>query len=298
MINRFIKYGYKLLDGKYVPNDEEVLIVNEIFQKYAEGYSLKSIAEELNNREIIYFGDRCDWNKRRIASIIEERKYIGENNYPLIISYELFERANKIKNGKSYKPRACSKEVEACKTIVYCGQCGKRMYRKSMWDTREKWICYSGCKCSNYIDDKEIFLGIKRVVGKVKKDTTLLEASGDKSYEQTQEIIKCTNEITRLINSFEPNYIVGKKMILDCVNLKFQACKEDKSVIYTGKIKRFLSEYDENNINIEKIDDIVSKVIVNQNGTFTIEFVNGICISEEVVANASTSEKNNNKDRR
>lgn len=156
MVNRLIRYGYKLLDGKLVPDENEALIVMEIFQKYVNGNSLKSIAEELNVRGIIYLGEKCGWNKRRIASMIEEQKYIGEKDYPKLISNELFEAANIVKNRKSFKPKVCSNEVDACKTIVYCGQCGKAMHRKSLWDTREKWICNGGCKCSKYMDDNEI----------------------------------------------------------------------------------------------------------------------------------------------
>lgn len=297
MVNRLIRYGYKLLDGKLVPDENEALIVMEIFQKYVNGNSLKSIAEELNIRGIIYFGEKCGWNKRRIASMIEEQKYIGEKDYPKLISNELFEAANIVKNRKSFKPKVCSNEVDACKTIVYCGQCGKAMHRKSLWDTREKWICNGGCKCSKYMDDNEIISAVKNAVEKIKKDTSFLETY-DKvdNYEKTPEIMKYTNEIVRLTNSAEPNFKVGKKMILECVNLKFQACKEDKRLIYTNKIKQFIREMG-NDIDVSNISEIVSKVIVNQDGSIAIMFINGLCINNREVNDAGTSEKSCNEDR-
>lgn len=51
MVNRLIRYGYKLSDGKLVPDECEAAIANEIFLKYASGISLKSIAEDLNARK-------------------------------------------------------------------------------------------------------------------------------------------------------------------------------------------------------------------------------------------------------
>ena len=67
MVNRLIRYGYKLSDGKLVPDECEAAIVNEIFLKYASGISLKSIAEDLNARKIKYIREKSGWNKHRIA---------------------------------------------------------------------------------------------------------------------------------------------------------------------------------------------------------------------------------------
>lgn len=298
MVNRLIRYGYKLSDGKLVPDECEAAIANEIFLKYASGISLKSIAEDLNARKIKYIREKSGWNKHRIAFMIEDRKYIGENNYPAIISRELFEEANAIKNQKSFKKRACSDEIGTCKTFVYCGQCGKLMHRKSIWDTREKWICNGKCKCAKYIDDLEIITVIKQGVKIIKDDVSILSASENrKTYERTQEIMRCTNDIARFINSGEPNFFVGKKMILECANLKFQVCKEDKKAIYTDKIERFIREVDEDR-DISKINQIISKLFVNQDGTFTIEFINGLYLNVMEAGNASASEKNCNKNRR
>ena len=295
MVNRFIRYGYKILDGILVPDEDESLIVKEIFQKYVNGNSLKSIAEELNIRGIIYLGKKCRWNKSRIASIIEDRKYIGEKGYPGIISSELFEESNMVKNKKSFKPKVWSKEVEVYKTIVYCGQCGKTMHRRSLWKTREKWICTCGCKCAKYMDDNEIISAVKQAFEKIRDDSSFLETiDSGKSYEKTQEIMKYTNEIFRLTNSIEPNFLIGKKMILECVNLKFQACKENKKIIYTDKIKRVIREMSDDT-DVSNIAEIISKVIVNQNGSITIEFINGLCINNMEVDDAS-SEKDCNKD--
>ena len=299
MVNRLIRYGYKLSDGKLVPDENEASIVNEIFQKYANGISLKVIAEDLNARKVKYIGEKSGWNKHRIALMIEERKYIGENNYPAIISVELYNEANAIKDRKSFKPRVCSDDIETCKTLVYCGQCGKIMCRKSIWDTREKWICNSRCKCAKYIDDFEVITAIKQGVKKIKDDLSILAASEDrKNYEKTQEIMRCTNDIVRFINSAEPNFNVGKKMILECVNMKFQVCKEDKKAIYTDKIKHFISDRNAEDIDISKINQIMSKIYINQDGSFTIEFINGLYLNVKEADNASTSKKNCNKNRR
>ena len=109
--------------------------------------------------------------------------------------------------------------------------------------------------------------------------------------------MRCTNDIARFINSGVPNFFVGKKMILECANLKFQVCKEDKKAIYTDKIERFIREVDEDR-DISKINQIISKLFVNQDGTFTIEFINGLYLNVMEAGNASASEKNCNKKRR
>lgn len=96
--NRNIPFGYCMVNGKYAPNAPEAETVRKIFADYIGGKSLKTIAAEMT---IPYIIGKSGWNKNMVCRVLENRKYIGENGYPQIITSEDFELAAQIKSGRS-----------------------------------------------------------------------------------------------------------------------------------------------------------------------------------------------------
>ena len=92
--NRSIPFGYCMVNGKYALNDLEAGAVRKIFADYIGGKSLKTIAAEM---QIPYNTGKAVWNKNMVCRVLENRKYIGKNDYPQIISAEDFEQAAHIK---------------------------------------------------------------------------------------------------------------------------------------------------------------------------------------------------------
>ena len=92
--NRSIPLGYCMVNGKYALNDLEAGAVRKIFADYIGGKSLKTIAAEM---QIPYNTGKAVWNKNMVCRVLENRKYIGKNDYPQIISAEDFEQAAHIK---------------------------------------------------------------------------------------------------------------------------------------------------------------------------------------------------------
>ena len=82
---RYIPYGYTMKNGQTVIAQDEAAVIHEIFSSYINGASLQSIAELLTERRIPY-SERSDvWDKARIARIISNAKYLGDNEYDPII---------------------------------------------------------------------------------------------------------------------------------------------------------------------------------------------------------------------
>ena len=92
--NRSIPFGYCMVNGKYALNAPEAETVRKIFDKYIGGKSLKTIAAEM---QIPYNMGKAVWNKNMVCRVLENKKYIGENGYPQIITAEDFEQAAYIK---------------------------------------------------------------------------------------------------------------------------------------------------------------------------------------------------------
>lgn len=83
-----------MVNGKYALNVPEAETVQEIFKKYIGGKSLKTIAAEMR---IPYNTGKAVWNKNMVCRVLENRKYVGENSYPQIITSEDFRLAALIK---------------------------------------------------------------------------------------------------------------------------------------------------------------------------------------------------------
>ena len=229
-----------------------------------------------------------------VFRIIENKKYIGEDGYPEIISFEQYEAANVRKGRKANRKTSLPRETEELKKYVFCGQCGRLLHRRTKWRTREKWYCQNGCKCDKYIDDSVIYTAVEKAGEKISCDPTVLTADETCTYKRTQEIMRYSNEIARLTASPSPSFKAGKKLILECASLKFQACRENKGASYTNRILQLTKnkKYD-----IDYISDVVSKIIVEKDGTVTVAMINGAKISNREVNDAGTSEKSCNEDR-
>lgn len=96
--NRNIPFGYCMVNGKYALNAPEAEAVRKIFADYICGKSLKTIAAEMT---VPYNTGKAVWNKNMVCRVIENKKYIGENKFPKIISDKDFKRAAEIKTERN-----------------------------------------------------------------------------------------------------------------------------------------------------------------------------------------------------
>ena len=146
--------GYKVVDHKYVIDEESASIVRLIFNMYVNGYSKAEIADYLNDRGLRTSMDK-NFTAQGITNIIKNKKYIGiyiyddvviEDAVPPIIDKETFEKANAIKRG--YKRRSKDKYYQYLLSgKVYCGLCGAHYVGESGRSRSGK--VYHYYKCAN-----------------------------------------------------------------------------------------------------------------------------------------------------
>ncbi len=96
--NRSIPFGYCMVNGKYALNAPEADAVRKIFADYIGGKSLKTIATEM---QVPYNMNKAVWNKNMVCRVLENKKYIGENGYPQIITSKDFDLAAQIKSERN-----------------------------------------------------------------------------------------------------------------------------------------------------------------------------------------------------
>ena len=76
IVNLRFLFGYRINGAKIEIDPAQADIVREVFERAANGESFTSIANDLNNRNII----RClggKWNSQRIRDLLSNEKYLG-----------------------------------------------------------------------------------------------------------------------------------------------------------------------------------------------------------------------------
>ena len=103
MCIRTIPYGYVVESGAKVIVADEATVITEVFERYCSGETFKQIADSLTERAIKFFESNSSWNKINIARMIDDARYLGNEEYPPIISAELYSKVKTCREGRSAK---------------------------------------------------------------------------------------------------------------------------------------------------------------------------------------------------
>jgi len=131
MSNRYIPYGYQFENGLAVPHPVESQTVREIFDRYCNGESLKQIADRLTAQAVEYSSGKTVWDKARIKRILENQKYLGAGLYTPLIPEDVFDKAQRRKEGAKKSSSEMDSEIKFLKTFTVCEHCGGKMARRS-----------------------------------------------------------------------------------------------------------------------------------------------------------------------
>ena len=99
---RTIPYGYKWVCGEYQINQEEKEIIQLIIELYLSDNSMKKIADMLNDNGIEYNTDSV-WNKSKIMRVLDDKRYLGNELFPKIISTVEYKNIQIKRNQKKAK---------------------------------------------------------------------------------------------------------------------------------------------------------------------------------------------------
>ena len=118
-----VPYGYRIESGEFVVDEEESKAVRLAFELYSCGeYSASSLAKELNERGYSI-------TDRKVSRILAYRGYIGEavgelgTQFPPIVSKELFDKVEKVREDNKLNMRRGDKTILGAK-LIKCFKCG------------------------------------------------------------------------------------------------------------------------------------------------------------------------------
>ena len=200
-------YGYRLVDGSLVIDEEEAETVRWIFQQYLSGRGARSIADELNTRNKTAANKSGIWRVFTVQHILKNERYMGdallqktftvdgmshkkvnnkgertkyyiESSHPAIIPREDFLAVqNALQKYCQGKRTSNNKYVG----LLKCPACGCSFTRLSTG----YWVCGSrkrlGYDCPSIsIDDRSLGLAVERVFRTINENPELIDGTVEK----------------------------------------------------------------------------------------------------------------------
>ena len=127
-------YGYKIKNKKFIIDEHEANVVNEIFMLYSQNYCMREIKDQLTAKGF-YKPNGKRFTEKYITYILHNKRYIGivehhnevyDNIFPRIISDDLWEAVNKRTESNKLAP---NKKKDIYEYILsgkmLCGECKK-----------------------------------------------------------------------------------------------------------------------------------------------------------------------------
>lgn len=226
MSKRIIPYGYCCIQGNIEICDREAAILKEIFETYLNGKSLLDIANRLNREGIEYQPGITGWHRSRIMRLIDDKRYMGSESYPAVISPEMHERLAALKESR-YLQKGLDRnaDIYKLKIPVLCPKCGAVMRRMADESRKyhRRWVCTARiCKAVIPIEDSKLLNEITDILNTLISEPKIIEAPAQRESEPGEDVRKAVNEIKRMFDSRDADKAELKKEMYQCVSLKYR----------------------------------------------------------------------------
>lgn len=193
-------FGYRLVDGQLVIDEDEAAIVQKIFHLYLCGWSTVDISEEINKMGIPTRDGLSTWNCATVKYILQNEKYIGDallqkkyatdtfpseirtnkgekaqyylsNSHPPIIDRAVFGAAQALYQSKRPQIVGTPRLQYDFTRMVFCGECGTG-FKHIVNRDKSYWVCNChsrGGNCSMPpIPETELYSAFLRCYHKLK----------------------------------------------------------------------------------------------------------------------------------
>ena len=281
---RFIPYGYTIREGRTVIEHTEAEIIREIFDEYIKGASLKDIAENLTQRRIPYTEKTDVWDKARIARIIDNAKYIGDEEYDPIIDEDTYEGAVSMKAAR--QRNTVQKECEGIALLrnrVKCEDCGSPMVRRicSKRHVKESWTCQNAeCGKRLRISDGDLLQKITILMNRIIENSELLIPKPKTRIVDSPTVANLQRQVDAELGKDHPSeeYIVEK--ISDIASQLYKETQAKKIIVAQIARKRASMMKPQGNFNCDYFSDLICYIALSSSGKVRLHTKVGTEITE------------------
>lgn len=282
-------YGYDIIDGQLIINEEEAKFVKMIYDLYLQGLGLTAISLKLKNLNIKTARNKDNWALSVISFILSNEKYTGDlathkrsvddylthlavnipkeeqyyfpDHHEAIIDKETFERVQIERKRRSKKKQPATYNFLTGK--LQCGYCGgylrKNNYHK-IYYTCEKHDVFQSCSNNNSLHvtilEKMLWVVLndvffdKQKVQSIGIDVIKKSSSYNKLHEEKTYYEKKERTLTNKKNEILEN-LLEDKITLDVYQSSLINIERDlKEIVFK------LNELDKNN----KEENVIGRI--------------------------------------
>lgn len=268
MICRRLPFGYISRDDGLPEVDvEKGAYVKKVFEMALEGLSQNRIASLMMEEGIRTSSGKVNWHDSTIRFILMNKKYYGEENFPAIISKDMFEKVNQIRNERyRYYNLDRNKNIHINKALypfsgkIICGLCGSILTRvlKHSSKTNRKY----GWKCSRYVENGKVYCR-SSTLDELIMEAMFVEVFGDLKEHFNKYIEKVENPFKQATNEAITRL---DKEIQGMINqLENMTEGHSDAMIIEENIRKLLKQRTEEVWKVAVIDDFESRNIKLEN---------------------------------
>jgi len=279
---RRMPFGYCMEQGTLRCEQTEAETVKQVFSLYLTGHSLKRIAETMTEQGVAYHKDKPCWNKDMVNRILENRKYLGDGEYPRIIREEDFHAVQRLKKDKNrYAP--CPTQIVPIKEKLVCGVCGARMMRLSLGKGVIRWKCRNpDCQCAVRFADSEFCRRVDNCFRELAKTPELLVHGSMPATLVRSDVLRLENELVAAFNRGVESAEYVKTLIFAVAAEKYRQLPD---YTYRHKVEalcaKVATEGVTERLKQELMDTAVRAIRIGAGSTITLQLINGQTVSVE-----------------
>ena len=247
MGNRKQPFGYKMERGTVVIQTSEAEVVQWIYERYNQGDSYAALVCQLKEQPVPYMPGKL-WNKNMVARILEDERYIGAQDYPMIIEKASADYAS-IKRKTKQAPNAGKTDVQ-------------KILRQ-----------FSGSKVTDRMEHTVLSL-LNDLITSPEQIKEQPEMFADAPKIQALE-----QELDLLLTQMPTDAVTAKQVALELAAEQYTTISE--SGYETERLKRFLGEKKPMvSLDVDLLKNIVVKIEIRGDGMVSLRLKNGQVIEE------------------
>lgn len=280
MRNRSVPFGYQYQNGVLAAHPQESQTVQAVFAAYLSGEPLSKIAARLTAKLVEYLPGRCQWDKARVKRILDNDKYMGEGDFPQIITNKEFQMAHQKKESASTNRQPVDEDIKLFKGLTHCHHCGGPMVRRM--DSRMEHPVTWKCPVCDYflpLPDEDFKQRVFLLQKKLADKPLLAEKEENEIPVASMEARRLTNEIFRKLDSanFSEDELVT--LALQCAAKNYEAITSARHItdrltatlLHAGPLSAF---------DRTLFETTISEIHLTRKGEILLKLQNSVFIGE------------------
>ena len=269
---RYFPFGYRMAIGKIeiVPQERDLL--QDLFDKYLKGASLKALANYAEQTGIRFRDNSEHWNKNMIARMLDDERYWNNAGFPPIVSKETGFAVTALRRQKATSQYS----IQFIKKKLVCCVCRGNVNRNGKNAPRIRWDCPQCGRCFGPFTDAELLQAVKEKLLAVCRNPKLAEPDHSPPNSLSIQAARLADEINQLLDQREVHTDELIALILECAAEKYKACGIKGSDHLTHKMKTLFQDHGSDlELDRELFDQTVKQVILQADGSVQFLLLNG-----------------------